>query len=199
MENGLLTADKLVVNQKGKLIELSNEYRIFDAEGTQIGVVRQEGQGALRKLVRLATDFDQFLTHRLGVYDAAGTKVLQLTRPAKLMKSRVVVEDGVGRPVGTIVQANVLGKIRFDLVGTAGEKIGQIKAENWRAWDFSIVDQTENEVARIDKKFAGLLKAAFTTADHYVVDISPALSGDVRLLVIAAATAVDTALKQDSK
>ena len=39
----------------------------------------------------------------------------------------------------------------------------------------------------------------FTTADTYVVHIDPALAGDLRLLVIAAAAAVDTALKQDER
>jgi hypothetical protein len=43
------------------------------------------------------------------------------------------------------------------------------------------------------------LKAVFTPADNYIVDIDPSLSGDVRLLAIAAATAVDTALKQDAR
>ncbi len=48
-------------------------------------------------------------------------------------------------------------------------------------------------------KFVGVLKAAFTPADNYLVDIDPSLSGDLRLLTIAAAAAVDTALKQDAR
>jgi uncharacterized protein YxjI len=195
----LLSADKLVVSQKAKLIELTNQYLIHGADGAELGYVQQEGQSKLRKVVRFVTDVDQFLTHRLSVYDSAGQLVLRLTRPRKLMKSKLMVEDGQERKVGVIVQDNVFGKIRFDLVGVHGEGLGQIRAENWRAWDFSIVDQTGTEVARIDKKFVGVAKALFTNADHYVVDIDPALQGDVRLLVIAAATAVDTALKQDPR
>ena len=195
----LLTAEKLIVNQKPKFIEVTNQYEIKGVDGQPLGFVQQEGQSKLRKVLRFAVDIDQFLTHRLAVYDASNTKVLQLTRPAKLVKSRVTVEDGAGRRVGEIVQNNVFGKIRFDLLGAMGEKLGQIRAENWRAWDFSIVDQSEVEVARIDKKFVGAIKAVFTTADNYIVDISPNLQGDLRLLVVAAATAVDTALKQDER
>jgi uncharacterized protein YxjI len=195
----LLSADKLVVSQKAKLVELTNQYGIRGADGTDLGYVQQEGQSKLPKVFRFVSDLDQFLTHRLSVYDSAHNKVLQLTRPAKLMKSRLLVEDGEGRKVGDIVQNNVFGKIRFDLVGAQGENLGQIRAENWRAWDFSIVDQAGMEVGRIDKKFVGVAKAVFTNADNYVVDISPELEGDVRLLVIAAATAVDTALKQDAR
>ncbi len=51
----------------------------------------------------------------------------------------------------------MFGKIRFDLIGPQDQTLGQIKAENWRAWDFSIVDASDKEVGRIDKKFVGLL------------------------------------------
>jgi uncharacterized protein YxjI len=195
----LLTTEKLVVSQKAKLIELTNQYSIRDAEGNELGYIQQEGQSKARKVLRFVSDIDQFLTHRLAVYDSTNNKLLQLTRPAKIFKSRLTVEDGSGRKVGEIVQDNVFGKIRFDLVSAEGQKLGQIRAENWRAWDFSIVDQTETEVGRIDKKFVGLAKAVFTNADNYVVDISPQLQGDLRLLALAAATAVDTALKQDAR
>jgi uncharacterized protein YxjI len=195
----LLTADRLVVSQKAKLIELTNQYAIHDVDGNTIGYIEQEAQSKARKVLRFVSEVDQFLTHRLAVNDASGNKILQLTRPRKVFKSRLVVEDGSGRKVGEIVQQNVFGKIRFELAGAEGQKLGEIRAENWRAWDFSIVDQTENEVGRIDKKFVGILKAAFTTADNYIVDIDQRLEGDFRLMVIAAAAAVDTALKQDPR
>jgi uncharacterized protein YxjI len=195
----LLHATTLVVSQRAKLIELTNQYEIRAADGSSLGYVQQEGQSGARKVLRFVTDVDQFLTHRLSLYDAAGGKVLSLTRPAKVFKSRLIVEAGDGRPVGEIIQRNVFGEISFDLVDALKQTLGQIKAENWRAWDFSIVDATGTEVARIDKKFVGVAKAVFTNADNYVVDIGPDVSGDLRLLVLAAATAVDTALKQDSR
>jgi uncharacterized protein YxjI len=195
----LLAADRLVISQKAKLIELTNQYVIRDAEGGELGCVQEEGQSKARKVLRFVTDVDQFLTHRLSIYETDGTKLLQMTRPAKLFKSHLRVEDGTGRPVGEIVQENVFGKIRFNLVDPGGQSVGEIKAENWRAWDFAIVDAMGAEVARIDKKFVGVLKAAFTAADNYVVDLQPSLTGDLRLLTIAAATAIDTALKQDPR
>jgi uncharacterized protein YxjI len=195
----LLEANTLVVSQKAKLIELTNQYEIHGSDGAELGYVQQEGQSRLRKVARFVSSVDQFLTHRLSIYDSAHTKVLELTRPAKLLKSRINVKDGHGRKVGDIVQQNVFGKIRFDLVGAHGENLGQIRAENWRAWDFSIVDRDETEVGRIDKKFVGVMKAVFTPADNYVVDLNAQLEGDLRLLVIAAAAAVDTALKQDAR
>jgi uncharacterized protein YxjI len=187
------------VNQKAKLVELTNQYLIRDPEGNELGHVEQKGQSKMRKVLRFATDIDQFLTHTLGVYDVGGAQILELTRPRKLVKSRLLVKTGEGRPVGQIAQDNVFGKIRFDLVGEQGELLGKIKAENWRAWDFSIVDATDHEVGRIDKKFVGVAKAIFTTGDNYIVDISHEAQGDLRLMALAAAVAVDTALKQDAR
>jgi uncharacterized protein YxjI len=192
-----LELDRLVISQKAKLIELTNQYTIQDEDGNNVGFIQQEGQSKLRKVLRFVTNVDQFLTHRLGVYDAMGNKLIEMVRPAKVFKSRLEVSDGGGRKVGEIVQKNVFGKIRFDLVGASGEGLGQIRAENWRAWNFAIVDATEREVARITKKWKGFVRAAFTTADHYVVEVDPSLQGDARLLVVGAAAAVDTALKQD--
>jgi uncharacterized protein YxjI len=194
----LLDEPILVVNQKTKLIELTNEYAVFDQRGNQIGSVVEVGQSGLKKAVRLLSSYDQFFTHRLEVRDASGQVMLQLTRPAKLFKSRVQVAFGNGAPIGEIVQENVFGKIRFGLM-VGGQHIGSINAENWRAWNFSIQDGSGQEVARITKTWEGFARTMFTTADNYVVQIHQRLQDPLRAMVIASAVTVDTALKQDSR
>ena len=187
-----------MVNQKAKLIEVNNEYAIFDQHGNQVGAVRQVGQSTIKKVLRVVSSLDQFMTHKLQIVDMTGMPVLALTRPAKVFKSRIVVEDGEGREVGQIVQENMIGKIHFGLEA-GGRNLGSIKAENWRAWNFSITDDTGTEVARITKTWEGLAKTIFTTADNFVVHIHRALEEPLRSLVVASALGVDTALKQDSR
>jgi uncharacterized protein YxjI len=186
----------LVVSQQTKLIELTNEYAVYDGQGQQIGAVVQVGQSAVRKALRFVSNLDQFLTHRLEVRDAGGVRLV-LTRPAKLVKSRVVVQ----RPDGStleIVQANVFGRIRFDFV-VDGQVVGGIQAENWRAWNFAITDAAGTEVARITKTWEGLARTLFTTADNYVVHVHFRLPEPLASMVIASALTVDTALKQDDR
>lgn len=195
----LLDHDRIIINQKAKLIELTNEYKIRDEQGADIGVIRQEGQSKLKKVARFVSSLDQFMTHRLGAYDADGTRVLELLRPRKFVKSTVEVSDGLGAPVGEIRQQNVFGKIRFGLHDTAGARLGEIQAENWRAWNFAIVDQAGAEVGRITKTWEGFAKTIFTTADDYALEISPTVKGPLRLLAFASAVGVDTALKQDAR
>ncbi|MEU9882614.1 phospholipid scramblase-related protein [Streptomyces phaeochromogenes] len=194
----LFTEPVLVVNQKAKLIELTNEYKVMDQQGNQLGAVVQVGQGALKKVLRFFASLDQFMTHKLEIRDAYGQPQLLLTRPRKFMKSRVLVARPDGSPVGEIAQQNMVGKINF-AIKVDGKQVGAIKAENWRAWNFSIVDHADNEVARITKTWEGLAKTMFTTADNYVLQLHYQLPEPLLSLVIATALTVDTALKQDNR
>ena len=188
----------LIVNQKAKLIELNQQYSVFDAKGQQLAAVNQVGQSAAKKVLRLVSNLDQFLTHKLLISDNNGQPLLQLTRPGKVFKSTIIVSDGAGNEIGRIIQDNVFGKIHFSLE-SGGQKIGSINAENWRAWNFAIRNVHEQEVGRITKTFEGIAKTLFTTADNYVVQIDPSLPEPLRSLVVASALAIDTALKQDSR
>ncbi|MFH8337268.1 phospholipid scramblase-related protein [Streptomyces sp. AM6-12] len=194
----LFTEPVLVVNQKAKLIELTNEYKVMDQNGRELGSVTEVGQGALRKILRFVSSWDQFLTHKLEIRDAYGQPQLLLTRPAKIFKSRVIVSRPDGSQVGEIVQQNMIGKINFAM-NVNGQQVGAIKAENWRAWNFAIVDHADNEVARITKTWEGLAKTLFTSADNYVLQIHYQLPEPLLSLVVATALTVDTALKQDSR
>jgi len=195
---GILTEPILVVNQKAKLIELNNQYSVFDQHGTQIAAVNQVGQSTAKKVMRLVSSLDQFMTHKLQVTDVTGAVVLQVTRPAKLIKSTVIVSDGNDREIGKIVQQNMIGKINFGLMAD-GQQVGAIKAENWRAWNFRIENAAGQEVARVTKTFEGIAKTMFTTADNYVLQITQRAPEPLNSLVVASALSIDTALKQDSR
>lgn len=194
----LFTEPILVVNQKAKIIELNNQYGVFNKDGVQIAAVNQVGQSTAKKVLRLVSSLDQFLTHKLEVTDPQGRVLLRLTRPAKVFKSTIVVSDGNDNEIGRIVQDNMIGKIRFRLEA-GGHLYGSINAENWRAWNFRIEDHTGTEIARITKTFEGVAKTLFTTADNYVVQIHTQIPQPLNSLVVAAAVSVDTALKQDQR
>lgn len=193
----LLSHDVLVISQKAKLIEMVNEYRIFDDAGGEIGTIREVEQSTAKKAVRLFSGVDQFLTHELGVFDIDGQQVLRLERPAKLMRSKIKVSDATGTERGAILQDNVVGAKHFALVDVRGERIGSIDGDNWMSWDFAIHDTTGVEVGRITKEWAGILREGYTTADTYILQIDPDVSSDLRLLMFASAAGLDVALKQD--
>ena len=192
----ILTEPVLVVNQKAKLIELNNQYSVFGQDGQQLAMVNQVGQSAAKKILRFVSSLDQFMTHKLQITDNSGQVLMQLTRPRKVMKSTVIVEDAAGNEIGKIVQQKAIGKINFNLESN-GQTLGSIKGENWRSWNFRIEDAEGNEVARISKTFEGFAKAMFTTADNYVVQIHQRMPEPLNTLIVASALCIDTALKQD--
>lgn len=198
MGGTLFTEPVLVVNQKAKFIEMVNEYGVFDQNGNQLGFVAEVGQSTAKKIARFVSSLDQFMTHTYEIRDANQQPQLVMTRPRKIIKSSFVVSRPDGTEVGQIKQNNVFGKIRFSLEA-GGQPIGELNAENWRAWDFHIKDGSGKEVARITKQWAGLGKEMFTTADNYVLEIKEPIDDPLRSLVVTAALCADTALKQDSK
>lgn len=194
----LMTDSVLVVNQKAKIIELTSEYQVFDVNGTPIGSVAEIGQTKLKKAVRLLTSLDQYMTHVYEIRDAAGAPIMRLTRPAKFIKSKFSIAAADGTPVGEVIQKNMIGKIRFSML-VGGTEQATLNAENWRAWNFNVQDISGQEIGRITKTFEGIAKTLFTTADNYVIQMNPALTGPLRALVVAAALCVDSALKQDQR
>lgn len=194
----LMTDPVLVVNQKAKLIELTAEFKVFDVNGNQIGSVAQVGQSTLKKAVRLVSSLDQYMTHTYEIRDASDAPIMRLVRPRKFIKSKFAISAADGTPIGEVIQKNMMGKIRFGLM-VGGQEQGTLNAENWRAWNFNILDASGQEIGRITKTFEGIAKTLFTSADNYVVQLNPALTGPLRALVVASALCVDTALKQDQR
>jgi uncharacterized protein YxjI len=187
----------LIVSQKAKLIEINNQYTVSNDQGQVLATVNQVGQSKAKKVLRLVSNLDQYMTHKLEIAEPNGDVIMRLTRPRKIIKSTVIVADANDNEIGRIVQENMIGKIHFAME-VNGQKVGSIRAESWLAWDFRIEDASGNEIARIDKTWAGALTELFTTADNYAVSIKTTIEQPLLSLVVAAALSVDTALKQDS-
>jgi hypothetical protein len=100
--------------------------------------------------------------------------VLVVKQKLKLVELRneYGVFDPDGRQIGQIVKQIRLGKARFDLLDPGDAQLGEVRAENWRAKDFSVRDAAGQELARVTKRWAGL-REVFTDADTYVVEGAP--------------------------
>ena len=191
----LFTEPILVVNQKAKMIDVNAEYAVYDQHGHRIGAVREVGQSRLRNAVSVRHSSTR--AKRLHVLDGAGQIVLTLQRPQTMTKSTVTVRRPDGTEVGQIVQKTlgVFGKVRFDLV-IGGRTLGSILAESWGVWDFSIQDTSGTEIGRITKGRGFGRGQTSSKRDKYVVEIAAAVEGPMRALAVAAALAVDTALRE---
>ncbi len=191
----LFTEPVLVINQKAKLIEMANEYAVYDQHGRQLGSVVQVGQSGLQKALRVLSKLDALMTTKLEIRDAYGRPVLRMTRPGTMWKSKVHIERGDGMPIGEIRQENILGKARFAFE-VGGQPVGALLAQNLRAWDFVVNDAQEQQIGTISKTFAGVAKAMFSTADNYVLQLHRPLTDPLASMVVASALTIDTVINQ---
>jgi uncharacterized protein YxjI len=175
------------------------EYGVFDHDGRPLATVTQYAQSRIKRVVRVFTGFDQFLTHHFAVHDPQGALLGTITRPRKLFRSRVLLHDGAGNHIGTLRQENIFFHIRFAVELPTGTPIARLVANNWRAWDFRIEDRDGRVLASLVKTWEGWGRTFLTTADRYVVAIHEPLPEPLRTLTVATALAVDVALKQDSR
>jgi uncharacterized protein YxjI len=191
----LLTANTLVVDQKTKVFEMKNEYRIFDENSQQIGYIEQVGQGVLTFLARLGTDYDVLLPVHLEVRDANHQPVLLLHKPFFRMTVNVS-HAGSGALIGSIKKKMRLGKAKFELQDPSGQPIGEVNAQNWRARDFKITDVNGQDIAEVNKQWKGVMRELFTDADKFFVRIQPHAQDPIRSLTVAASLAIDIIMKQ---
>jgi uncharacterized protein YxjI len=199
-EDGTLVgASILVVNQRPKILEANTDYEVFGSAGMPIGAIRQIGQSRAKLAARVLTGFDQYFTHHFEIRDLEGRPVLRVTRPRKIFLTKLHVFTGDDRYLGTIKQQNVFWKIHFGIAAAGGATIGQLRAENVRAWDFTVYDTLDRPMATVVKTWEGWARTAFTRADHYVVRIHVRLPEPLHQLVLTAALAADLALKQDAR
>jgi uncharacterized protein YxjI len=189
----LLAHAKFIVDQKAKLIELRNEYSIYDEYGNRIGSVIQVGQSVLTRLLRLVLRGDSLLGVKLEIREANGAVALLLHKPA--FRITCTVSRPNGTVVGRIAAKIRLGKARLAITDPADRVLGEVRAENLRAWNFNVQDASGRLIARVDKKWAGA-RELFTTADKYRMDLDPNLTDPLRSLVVASCLAIDTLLKQ---
>ena len=178
----ILNAHVLVVELNVDETDRNGTYSVFGEDGRDLGTVR-----------RAHGDENQ-----LEVVGGDGLVALSLTKiPSR--KPVVVVRDGRGTDMGRLVQQHLPGMTTFALESAAGGNVGFVRARTWVGWDVRVEDERNRPVAKISKLWDGLDRAAFPTADNYVVRFDRALLDPQRALVRAAALAVDTALKKDTR
>jgi hypothetical protein len=156
-------------------------------DGTPIGEIAQETTGLAGSVASAA---------HAGLSNVAAIAQVGLGGFTGLVAGTALSGSGVsGRLSSAVEGLDKVGHVRFGLEA-GGQRLGSIHAESIREWNCNIQDVTGTEIGRITKTWAGWAKERFTKADNYVVQMHRPLEEPLRSLVIAAALALDVALKQ---
>jgi uncharacterized protein YxjI len=187
-------ADNYFIDEKVNFFKFENTYQVFDEKGANIGSINQKltfGQ----KLLRLAVN-KGLLPFKLEIKDSQGMLLASISRGWTFFLSKITLSSGDGRTIGTVMQKFKIFKPNFRIFNHEGKQVAEI-AGDWKAWNFVIKDESGSQIGTISKKWAGVLKEVFTTADKYHVHIDPAYANMMnKILILSSAITIDMVLKE---
>jgi uncharacterized protein YxjI len=186
-------SSELMIVQRRELAELfgietRNKYSL-EAGGAPFGFAAEQGKGGFAFLARLFVG--HWRTFEIHFFDNARQLVLRVVHPFRVLFQRLEVSDANGRPLGAIQQRFSLISKRFDVTDPSDRLLLSVSSPFWRPWTFAF-ERDGRALARVEKKWSGMLQEAFTDADRFRVAFeSPELSLDERALVLAAGIFID--------
>lgn len=182
------------IDEKVGILKFANSYKVYDGQGLQLGEITQVVSG-WHKVLRLVLNKKMFPFH-MEIRDMNGEVQAIIHRGWTFWMSKIEVQDAGGNVLGFIRQKFRLLKPSFKITDSLDNEIATIGGD-WRAWNFSIKDPAENNIGTISKKWNGILREAFTTADKYVVSIAPEYAEDVKkIIIVSGAITIDMVLKE---
>lgn len=191
-----LNQNLFLIKEHAGIFKAANNYDVFDpASGAKLIECREPNLGFFTKLFRF-TDYKRMTPFEVVLTDTDGRKVLTVRRGVSLFLSKVEVLDGNGRLVGGFKQKFFSIGGAFRVLDARDNEVCVLKGK-WTSWEFKFL-KGEKELAVVSKKWNGLGRELFTSADNYVLSIGDRVPADddVRILIMAAVMCIDMVLKE---
>ena len=136
------------------------------------------------------------LPFTLEIHDSEGNVLAVISRGWTFFMSKINIHDAQGAHVGSIKQKFAFLKPTFKIFDPSETLLAEITGD-WKAWDFKINDSSNNLIGTVNKKWAGVLKEVFTSADKYIVSVNPDLKElGHRMAILSGAITIDMVLKE---
>ncbi|MCX6138002.1 MAG: phospholipid scramblase-related protein [Ignavibacteriales bacterium] len=193
----LLNNRTFFVKEQVAVLKLTETYDIFDpATREQIGVARDEPT-SLQKYARLVVQ-KRMLPTTIRVYEQNSTiPVITLQKKAGLFRITVIVLDARQNEIGSFTSKIFSLGGGFFVNNRIGNRIAEVKGD-WKGWNFRFLDHSGNELGIVTKKWAGIGKELFTTADNYLISLSGSAvsTPEIAALLLAAGLSIDIVYKE---
>jgi uncharacterized protein YxjI len=194
-----LDLTQFVVKEHVGLLKLSDTYDIFDAVSQEKVALARENISPFIKVLRLFVN-KQLLPTRVTVTQdhEQGPLLFEIKRPITFLRSTVSVFDAAGTRLGYFKSKLFSLGGGFYVYDVKDQCLAEVKGD-WKGWNFRFLDPTGNELGTVSKKWAGLAKELFTSADTYMVKLEDNLRGErtATILLLAAALAIDVVFKEN--
>jgi uncharacterized protein YxjI len=191
----MFTKSTYLVKERVGFLKLADVFDIFDADTNQQVAVAMEKPGTLIHILRFLVNKRMLPTtvHISATED--GPPLLSIHRGFTMFRSRVLVTAGDGRSLGYFKSKVFSLGGGFYVYDNADQMVAEIKGD-WKGWNFRFLDKSGTELGQVSKKWAGLAKEFFTSADNYIIHVNEGQPQAAMLLLLAAGIAIDTVYKE---
>lgn len=193
----LLDKSTFFVKERVAMLKLSDTYDILDPETQQqIGIAKEELPG-WAKFLRLLVN-KHFLPTKINIYEnEQQSPVFSIQKPFSFLSSKVSVFDGNGIYLGYFKSKLFSLGGGFWVFDAQNQQVAEIKGD-WKGWNFKFIDKQGMEFGTVTKKWAGIGKELFTSADNYIISLGKILGEKTAttILLLAAGLAVDIVFKE---
>ena len=186
-----------LVKEHVKIFKAANSFDIIDPDTKQIVLqCREEGLGFFTKMFRF-TDYKRMTPFNMEIKTPEGKRILTIRRGVSIFLSNVEVLDERNSVIGKFKQKFFSIGGRFQVLDASERPLCMLKGK-WTSWDFKFISNDGKEFATVTKKWSGLGKELFTSADNYILQISSEVPADhpLRMLILAAVMCIDLVLKE---
>lgn len=175
------------------MLKLTDTYDLLDPDTKEvIGQVRENVSGLIKVLRLLISK--SLMPTRIEVKEGADTApVLVIKRGVTLLRARVEVLDAQGRNLGYMKSKILSLGGGFHVFSPDDRRVAEVRGD-WKGWNFKIVDTGGVEIGVVTKKWGGLGRELFTSADNYIIEVRDGAATNA--LVLAAALAIDLVFKE---
>ena len=194
--HAILKRNLYFVKEHVGMFKAANNFDILNPENQEIIMTcREDNLGGFTKLLRF-TDYKRMTPFHIEIKTPNGEKVLTVKRGISIFLSTVEVLDENDVLVGKFKQKFFSIGGKFDVLDASDNVLCKLKGK-WTSWDFKFMND-KVEYAHVSKKWAGLGKEMFTTADNYMLEIKDTVSADdpLRVLILSAVMCIDMVLKE---
>jgi uncharacterized protein YxjI len=156
---------------------------------------REDKLGLFTKILRF-TGYKRMTPFNVVVKKPDGTQLIRVERGVSIFLSKVSVYDENDNIIGGFKQKFFSIGGKFDVTDIDNNIVCTLKGK-WTGWNFHFI-KDEVSFAHVTKKWAGIGKELFTTADNYVINILEGVPQDnsIRQLIIGAVMVIDMVLKE---
>jgi uncharacterized protein YxjI len=196
MMEDVLNRNLFLVKEHVGMFKAANNYDIYDPEsGQEILHCREDKLGIMTKILRF-TDYKRMTPFHVEIRKPDGTPVVSIKRGVSIFLSKVDVLDQNAMRIGGFQQKFFSIGGKFDVLDDSESPLCTLKGK-WTGWNFKF-EKNGSVLAEVSKKWAGIGKELFTSADNYILQISESVprNDPVRPLILAAVTCIDMVLKE---